>query len=197
MGAMRPSKILKRSVVLFRDRMVTNCLLLCSRGIVTPRAAFVKLFAGRRLKTGKILVNNYRKAFHNCRQGCRIRYNIRYGDRGRGDRPLPSFRGVRQHPVESRMEGQSGTMSLPWRNHMRDSSVAVLPLNDVRSGECGAGCGGGRWRGARGIVDAGTYGIRHSEAAGRGIPYGGRSSTLSLPWWNHPGDSSSADAGSE
>ncbi len=70
-------------------------------------------------------------------------------------------------------------------------------------------------------VDAETKSLRHSEAEGRGIPYGGADvqqwtrklkisviqrgtkypveshmeelgSTLSLPWWNHLGDSSVA-----
>ena len=37
--------------------------------------------------------------------------------------------------------------SLLRRNHPGDSSVASLPLNDVRSGECGAGCVRDRGRG--------------------------------------------------
>ena len=56
-------------------------------------------------------------------------------------------------------------VSLPWRNQRWDSSVAALPLNDVQEVKCGAGCSGNG--------DSGTQGFRHSEAAGRGIPYGG------------------------
>ena len=40
-----------------------------------------------------------------------------------------------------------------------------LPLNDVRSGECGAGHGGN--------AGAKTQKLCHSEGEARGIPYGG------------------------
>ena len=78
--------------------------------------------------------------------------------------PSATYRGI---PARSaRMTGGLGRRwSLPWRNHMGDSSVALLPLNDgnsrchgetnggilrllvqalndVREGACGAGCGG-------------------------------------------------------
>ena len=55
--------------------------------------------------------------------------------------------------------------SLPRQSHSGDSSVALLPLNDVQELRCAAG----------GVdnVDAETQILRHSEAAGRGIPHGG------------------------
>ena len=85
-------------------------------------------------------------------------------------------------------------------------------LNDVRELRRAAGCvcDRGRWRvtassvifARRGSpaqvqrstsqVDAETHHFRHSEAAGRGIPHEGRSSTTSLPFSKHPWDSSVA-----
>ena len=86
-------------------------------------------------------------------------------------------------------QGQGGTLSLPRWNQPGDSSVASLPqndsifsaslslpsatnrgilrlltqaLNDVHKYKCAAGCGSS--------VDAEAQTLRHSEAAGRGIP---------------------------
>ena len=75
--------------------------------------------------------------------------------RGRGNSSSPSFRGVRQHPVESHDQGQRGTLSLPRRNQPGDSSPAAQALNDVRKLKCGAGWGS--------VVDAETQALRHSE----------------------------------
>ena len=44
--------------------------------------------------------------------------------RGRGDPKSPSFRGVRQHPVESPAEAQSSTLSFPFSNQPGDCVVA-------------------------------------------------------------------------
>ena len=55
--------------------------------------------------------------------------------------------------------------SFPWRNHSGDTSVASLPLNDVREVKRAAGRGGN--------VDVETRGFRHSEGEARGIPGGG------------------------
>ena len=114
-----------------------------------------------------------------------------------------------QYPVESPCQGQSSTTSLPFssqqgdsrakrendsvisaplslprRNQPGDSSVAALPLNDVRESECAAGCGR--------IVDAEAHHLRHSEAAGRGIPYGGAERYVIVTCTNQRWDSSVA-----
>ncbi len=104
---------------------------------------------------------------------------------GRGDQKSPSFRGRRPWNPPWRAEqsnsgrgrvkvsviqrgaqaprgiphgGQGSPLSLPRWNHMGDSSVAALPLNDVRKVRCAAGCIGDRWKRVRNArtVDAGT-----------------------------------------
>ena len=70
----------------------------------------------------------------------------------------------------------STPVSLPSRNQQWDSSVAALLLNDVRELNCGAGVR--QWtlirvRAEHQTVDAEAKTLRHSEAAGRGIPHGG------------------------
>ena len=74
--------------------------------------------------------------------------------RGRGSPSPPSFRGVRQYPVESHMEGQSSASSLPVQ------TIGGIPAQSARMTAI-------------------------------------FSEPLSLPWWNQPGDSSPAYAGSE
>ena len=62
-------------------------------------------------------------------------------------------------------------LSFPRWNQPGDSSVAPLPLNDVQELRCSAGCDSS--------VDAEAQVLRHSEAAGRGIP---RSGATPKPW---------------
>ena len=54
------------------------------------------------------------------------------------------------------------TRSASLGSRPRQGLSLTLPLNDVQGFKCGAGGGGN--------VDAGAEGLRHSEAAGRGIP---------------------------
>ena len=61
--------------------------------------------------------------------------------------------------------------SFPWRSHSGDSSVASLPLNDVREVKCAAGRGGN--------VDAGAQSLRNSEGEARGIPHAGAHASIS------------------
>ena len=110
---------------------------------------------------------------------------------GRGDTRFPSFRGVRSTPWNPQRRGNAvrcryhrGTIwGIPARSarmtadfgsrcHSPGGTIQgilrslTLPLNDVHKCKCAAGCK---------TVDAETQGFRHSEAAGRGIPHGGRS----------------------
>ena len=75
----------------------------------------------------------------------------------------------RPQAVESPKEGGKVRCAFgrPCGTNGGDSSVALLPLNDVCSSDCAAGCGGN--------VDAGPHHFRHSEgyAVPRGIPNGG------------------------
>ncbi len=108
--------------------------------------------------------------------------------RGNVDAETQSFRHSEATPVavESHMEGLGSTLSLPCWNQPWDSSVASLPLNDVREGKCDAGCSGNG--------DAETQSFRHSEATPVAVEshMEGLGSTLSLPCWNQPWDSSVA-----
>ena len=131
---------MKRSVVLFRDRMVTNCLLLCSRGIVTPCAAFVKRGTAKEPETAEILANNFQKVFHNCRSWCKIQYNVpalgretavdaeahKEGGKVRCRYPGRTIEGIPARSARMTAEFER-RKSLPASKQRWDSSVADAP----------------------------------------------------------------------
>ena len=119
-----------------------------------------------------------------------------------------------QYPVESHGQGQGGTSSLPLCNqqgdsraerendsrvsepsslprqsHSGDSSVALLPLNDVQELRCAAGCGGNRRKVVRNArtVDAGGSRPPPSSSRSGDPPVRGRAVRCRYPYATNRG----------